>query len=65
MNFEDKYKIAGKEEKKRYNMMLKQFKDIQLSDNEKGFILWLCRWDQDTKKNFMSVAEKLKNKQYN
>ena len=44
----------------RLAMILKSLKSIELSDEERKYLVWLAGWDVDTANNFISIVEKLK-----
>lgn len=60
MAFEDKFETSEDWHKQRYLRIITEFKGIELTDEEKGYLLWLASYDSDTEEVFKSLFHKLK-----
>ncbi|GLC32903.1 hypothetical protein [Clostridium omnivorum] len=58
--FEYKFKIAEDWQKQRYLRLLESFKGIELSDEDKRYLLWLSSFDSDTERVFLNLFTKIK-----
>lgn len=63
MNFEQRLKEAPIYQQERYERLIKYFENVNLADEEKGYLLWLSGWDDETESMFASLFLKLKNKE--
>ena len=60
MNFEEKFALAPAWQKARYVKFANTL-GIELSDDEKRYLLWLAGWDQETEIVFTGLFSKLLN----
>lgn len=60
--FEYKFKIAEEWQKQRYSRLIESFKGIELTDEDKRYLLWLSGYDSDTERVISNLFNKLKNK---
>lgn len=60
--FEYKFKVAEEWQKERYSRIIKNFKEIELTDEDKRYLLWLSGYDSDTERVLSNLFNKIKNK---
>ncbi|WP_275372809.1 hypothetical protein [Clostridium tertium] len=60
--FEYKFKIAEEWQKQRYSRLIENFKGIELTDEDKRYLLWLSGYDSDTERVISNLFNKIKNK---
>lgn len=60
--FEYKFKIAEKWQKQRYSRLVENFNGIELTDEDKRYLLWISGFDSDTERVISNLFNKIKNK---
>ncbi|MCT8975529.1 hypothetical protein N4T77_02845 [Clostridium sp. CX1] len=58
--FEYKFNNVGEWQKQRYFRLAENFKGIELSDEDKRYLLWLSGHDVETERVFSSLFDRLK-----
>lgn len=58
MIFKDKLQDAPQWQLERFEKVMDQLEGIDLSDDEKGTMLWLCGFEQESIDNVMAVIGK-------
>ena len=61
MDFNEKYRNATHLQRERYHLLMSTMK-IELSDDEKKYVLWLAGWDVETTAVFNSIFVKLQDR---
>ena len=54
---------GGTDVSERLGAIMKSVQSIQLSENERRFLVWLAGWEPSATDNFISIARKLEGKE--
>lgn len=57
--FEKRLADASDQQKIRYKKYLQSLENVELSDDEKRYLLWLCDFDKETFDTFNNLFKKL------